>query len=209
MRRLAFLPVHLPIVLTGLIVAWAAVSCTGSPSTLNTGGYPTTVPPVSTLAAPLAATSSVSASPALVSGESVIRFKNLAQGFRLGSAQSSPAVHVAVDPKSRDDLAALVAPEHQSVLKGVDLEREVVLGAFWGVRPSGGFSIGIRKVSITNADLTVNVILSENDPTVPKIEASTSPYHLVTIDRSSLPQHSSSHYRLMNGDAVLAEGELP
>jgi PrcB C-terminal len=208
MRGSAFLPIHLLIVITGLIVAWATLSC-GSPPAPITGGYPSPVPPVSTLAAPLAPISSVSASPALVSGEGVIPFKNLAQGFRLGSAQFGPAVHMAVDPKSRDDLAALVAPEHQSVLKGVDLEREVVLGAFWGVRPSGGFSIEIRTVSITNADLTVNVLLRENDPTVPKIEASTSPYHLVIIDRSSLPQNSGSHYRLVNGDAVLVEGELP
>jgi hypothetical protein len=208
MRGLAFLPIHLPIVLTGLIVAWAAVSC-GSPPASNTGGYPTPIQSVFTLAAPITPTPGVSARPALVSDEDVVSFENLAQGFQLSSAQSSPAVHMAVDPKSRDDLAALVTPEHQSLLKNIDFAREVVLGAFWGVKPTGGSSIGIHTVSVTDADMTVNVILRENDPTVPKIEASTFPYHLVTIDRSSLPQKSSSRYRLMNGDAVMAEGELP
>lgn len=116
---------------------------------------------------------------------------------------------MAQDSKGLDELAAFITRDQRSVLTNVDLEKNAVLAVFWGVKPSGGYSIAIDRVWIENDALLVNVILNEKDPALPKIDASTYPYHLVTIDRSALPPEMPLQYRLSNGDIVLAEGDLP
>lgn len=209
MRKLFPLPIHLLLVFTNLILVLVAVSCvTGVPSP-TLGGSPIAVSSVATKTTEVAPTSSVLAHPTFTSGETAIPFQTLAQGFRLGSAESEPALLLVAEAESRDAMVSLIDPKHQTLLKGVDLERDLVLGAFWGAKPSGGFSITVAKIFVTNAELTVNVILGENDPTAPRIDAATSPYHLVTVNRLTLPQDTVLHYRLVSDEGLLAEGELP
>jgi hypothetical protein len=142
-------------------------------------------------------------------GGTAISFQTLAQGFRLASTQSQPALWVVTNASSRDKLTPLISVEQQPLLKGVDLEKWVVLAVFWGAKPSGGFSITIDKVSITRTDLVVNVILREHNPDAAPVDASTFPYHLVIIDRHSLPEGAKFHFRLIDYNTLLAEGDLP
>ena len=197
------------LVLANLILVLAAASCATGMRSPDLGGSPTPVSSGATGATAVTPTSSLSATAAFVSGGAAIPFQSLAQGFRLDSAQFQPALLIAVDAASRDGIVSLVDPKDQTPLKTLDLERELALAAFWGVQPYGGFSITIRSVSITDSYLTVDVILRENDPAVPKVDASTYPYHLVTIDRLALPMEAVVRYRLVSGDRLLATGELP
>jgi len=209
MKRYFPQPTHLLVGFANLILAWAVVSCASGGQSPTLDGSPMPVSSVAAWTTPVTPTSSVFASPTYVSGETAIPFQSLAQGFRLDSAQSKPALLMAVNPMSRDALVSLIDHEHQSLLTKVDLEKEVVLAAIWGVKPSGGFSITISKISIDNANLTVKVILKENDPTVPRLDASTFPYHLVTISHLALPKEANLHYRLVSDDTLLAAGNLP
>ncbi len=84
----------------------------------------------------------------------------------------------------------------------------MVLAAVWGVRSSGGGSITICGISLDDTNLTVSVILQENDPEVAQIDAATYPYHLVLVNRLDLPE-GILHYRLVSETGLLAEGDLP
>jgi hypothetical protein len=143
------------------------------------------------------------------SGETIVPFESLAQGYRLSSSQSKPALFMAVDSTSRDAFTPLIDDEHRALLGEVDLERKAVLAAVWGVRPSGGNSITICSISLAKTGIIVKVIIMEDDPNVARVDASTYPYHLVLIDRLELPTDENLHYRLMSDDTLLAEGELP
>lgn len=193
--------VHLPVVFLCLVLILVAVVSAGCAALPAAGVDPT---PGKTQEPP-----SATREPASLPGNKSIPFQTAAQGFLLSSTQDKPALRMAADAQSLDVLAGLVTSEHQTLLSGIDPETSVVLAAFWGARPYGGFSITIDKVSITDNQLTVNVILNENDPTLPKIEAVTYPYHVVVIDRSALPKDIKIQYRLVNREEVLAEGELP
>jgi hypothetical protein len=147
--------------------------------------------------------------PGSVASGATLSFQSLAQGFKLGGGLSKPAVLVAVDAASLAAIVPLVDGKHQASLKDVDLAKETPLAAFWGSRPSGGSSITVSAVSLAGTELTVRVVLRENDPAVSRVDAQTLPYHLVTIRRDALPKTGDWSYRLMNGDAVLATGKLP
>ncbi len=137
-----------------------------------------------------------------------LSFETLVQGYRLSAAQSGPALYLALDPTSLDALISDVDPRDQGLVGVVNLDSHSVLAAFWGVRPSGGESITICAISITNNSLTVGVVLQENDPEVPKVDAATYPYHLVLVNRLDLPE-GSLHYRLVSDSGLLAEGDIP
>jgi hypothetical protein len=77
------------------------------------------------------------------------------------------------------------------------------------VRPYGGFSITVTGVVLRGDELTVAADLRENDPTFPRIEAATLPYHLVTVERRALSELDGLRYRLISGEEVLATGTLP
>jgi hypothetical protein len=140
--------------------------------------------------------------------EDNIPFETLAQGMRLSSPQSEPVLLMATNPAAFDALVPLLDLEHQALLNDVDFERNIILAVFWGVKPSGGYSITIDRIWTADNDLTVNVILNENDPTLPKVEASTYPYHLVIVDRLALPGEGNLFYQVLSDDAVLVSGEL-
>lgn len=179
MKKAISLPVHLLILLFAMF-AWILTGCAVSPGTQLPD-----------------------------SGDENFAFESIAQGLRMSSTQAQPVLRMADDAESLKTLAALVTPEHQTLLADVDFEKSVVLAAFWGVRPSGSASITIEKVSLAGDELTVMVRLNENDPNVPRVEAATYPYHLVSLARADLPAGAALHYRLVSADTLLAEGELP
>jgi PrcB C-terminal len=205
MKRSFYLPVRIIIAIVFIFLVWIVAGCASD----KTSPAPTdSLIPSAISTLPCAPTSATSAFPASVLGETTISFETLTQGFRLNATQPEPTVLLAFDPPSRDTLVSLVSKEHQALLNQVDLDKKAILAATWGAKPSGGFSITICTISITDTTLTVNVILKDNDPNVPKIDASTLPYHLVLIDRSDLPSQENLHYRLVSDGAILNEGEL-
>jgi hypothetical protein len=142
------------------------------------------------------------------SGEG-IAFDDLGQGFRLTPGQAAPRVILVRTEEERQDLLESIADEHQGALRDIDLGKKSILAVFWGAKPSGGFSITVQNIIIADSVLTIDVLLNENDPKLPRIEASTYPYHLATVDPMTLPEVLATSYRLMSGAEVLATGEIP
>lgn len=189
MKKAHFLPGHLLIVVIAILALMLA-GCDGAaggiPTAPGTGG---TQPPDS--------------------DDGRVAFEPLAQGLVLRSTQSEPALRMAVDGESMKTLAELVTPEHQTLLADIDFDKNVVLAVFWGVRPSGGASISVEKVTLAGNELTVAVRLNADDPNVPRVEAATYPYHLVSLARAALPAGADLRYRLVSAETLLAEGNLP
>lgn len=199
MKKLNALPAAVNVLIVSLMLAWALAGCAaGSPIS------PTSEPPN-----PLVTSIPPAACPPAGTEKSAIPFSILAQGYRLSSSQAEPMLYLAADPASLDALEPIVDTQDQALLGEVKEDSQVVLAAFWGVRPSGGASITICAISIEDSNLTVSVILQENDPNLPRIDAATYPYHLVLVNRLDLPREVSLHYRLVSDTGVLVEGELP
>lgn len=187
MRKRYSLPVHL----LAVIFLALLTGCGGAPGVVPTLPGATDLP---TLAA---------------SGTAGLSFQAVAGGYLLRSTQSDPGVQLISEPQGLDALAGLITRDHLALLKDVDFAENMLLAVFWGVRPSGGASISVETLALAGDELTVAVRLNENDPNLPRVDASTYPYHLVTIARDGLPAGAALHYRLVSADALLAEGRLP
>ena len=138
-----------------------------------------------------------------------VAFQNIIKGYALTSNIKEPVLLMASDESSLEKLASFLSRKDQKSLKQIDFKQEVVIAVFLGIQPSGGISITINNISINGSELTVSLQVQEHDPNFPKIDAATLPYHLVKINRESLPDNISINYRLVDGDEILATGEVP
>lgn len=196
------------VLLAALALAPATAGCNEGVPSPTVHPSPTAAPSRPTAAAVTSPTAAASVLPS-PAAETVIPFQSLARGFVLGVALPGPTLRAATDPASREALATLVDGRDRTALDGVDLTSDVVLAAFWGVRPYGGFSITVTDIVLRDDELTVAADLRENDPAFPAIEAATLPYHLVTVERRAVPELDGLRYRLISGEEVLATGTLP
>lgn len=77
-------------------------------------------------------------------------------------------------------LAMLEEPE-----TGVDFDSEIVLAALQGPKNTGGYAISIMRASQNGAQVRIEVDVIEPEPGSMTIQVLTSPYHLVTAERSA------------------------
>jgi hypothetical protein len=63
----------------------------------------------------------------------------------------------------------------------VDFSRSIVAGVFLGMRPTGGYGVGIRAVRRTPTGAVVEYISSTPDKNQMVTQMLTSPFHLVAI----------------------------
>jgi len=77
-------------------------------------------------------------------------------------------------------LAMLGEPE-----TAVDFESEIVLAALQGPKNTGGYAISIMRASQNGAQVRIEVDVVEPEPGSMTIQVLTSPYHLVTAERSA------------------------
>jgi hypothetical protein len=211
MKSLVFFYLHLFTVLSVVPLTLAAPGCTGLTQPIfttlpSTALLTQTVRATDTSTAPSQATEVPAAPSQLV--DLAVTFRTVVQGFRLGATLSSPALLLAVDDQSLEAVASLIDEDDRPLLRSVDLEEQALLAAFWGVKPTGGCSITIQVIYLDGNELVVEALLQENDPAFPRIEAATSPYHLVIADKDIF-KGSSLRYRLVSGGAILASGILP
>lgn len=148
----------------------------------------------------------MTAPPSLPAGRA-IPFRTIAHGFRLGGGLPKPTLMIAVDAAGRTAIRDFVSPEHQALLETIDLRQEALLVVFRETMPSGGYAITVNTITLADGEIIVDATLSE-DSTLPRIEAATLPYHLVTVDINTLPLERNLRYRLVSAEKVLAEGEL-
>jgi hypothetical protein len=175
-----------------------SITATQTATALQTHNIPSTLPSQATR---------VSSPPAGVDVQN-IPFQSLTKGFSLGTSVPNPAIFLAFDNMGLESLNPLVSKTDASLISTVNLEKQTLLAVFWGGKSSGGYSITIDNVYISGDELIVEVLLQDNDPEFPKIEAATSPYHLVTVDKNLLTD-IIMQYRMISHDVLLASGTVP
>ncbi len=105
-------------------------------------------------------------------------------------AQSAPSFfEIVTDQAGWDAFLAGMYPPYSSQapsLPAPDLGSEIVIAAFQGVKPTGGYSIEVA--SIEEEEGTVNVYLNvvEPQPSDMVSQAFTSPYDIVKVSRAEL-----------------------
>lgn len=126
-------------------------------------------------------------------GEQEITFRHLALNGR-----KAPGVAWIDHPNAFENLwQGLFAPRELPV---VDWDSEAVIGVFLGEKPTGGYSIIVRKITRVAAD-HVQVLVDVREPGPEDIVtlAITYPGHLVAVERQHLPKNAE--WRLTVVDA--------
>jgi hypothetical protein len=77
--------------------------------------------------------------------------------------------------------------EPQPELPAVDFEREMVLVARLGQKPSGGYDITITHIAQTDKEVVVTVQERQPPKDAMLTMALTQPYHLLIVERTKLP----------------------
>jgi hypothetical protein len=72
-----------------------------------------------------------------------------------------------------------------ATLPSIDFEKEMVVGAFLGMKSTGGYSVSITKVLETEKCLEVYVSLHKPSPGAMVTQALTQPYHIVKLPATS------------------------
>lgn len=72
-------------------------------------------------------------------------------------------------------------------LPEVDFSREMVVGFFWGEKPTAGYRVEISEVLAEAGRLVVRVEVGSPPPGAPVVQVLTQPHHLVRLPRSELP----------------------
>lgn len=68
-------------------------------------------------------------------------------------------------------------------LPSVDFSRQMVLAAFMGRKPTGGYTIQITRVVAENGTITVTVRETAPSPNTPVIQVLTHPFHIVVVPK--------------------------
>ncbi|CAN5784124.1 protease complex subunit PrcB family protein [soil metagenome] len=71
-------------------------------------------------------------------------------------------------------------------LPAVDLSRETLLAVFMGTRPTGGYSVDVREVTLEGGDLFVDLVLVEPGAGAVSTQALTSPWAIVRVLRGGV-----------------------
>ena len=105
-----------------------------------------------------------------------IAFTNVAQGT---SSQIDEPRKVIV--RSADEFQALWKSHSNAPLPKVDFSKSIVVGVFLGMRPTGGYTVGILRVLRTEAGAVVEYIEGGPEKKLMVAQMLTSPFHLVSI----------------------------
>lgn len=68
-------------------------------------------------------------------------------------------------------------------LPDVDFTREMIVGAFLGQKPTGGYSVRITRISQTAGGFQVDFKESRPSPDSIVTQALTQPYHLIVLSK--------------------------
>ncbi len=82
-----------------------------------------------------------------------------------------------------NQMAANITPKPP--VPAIDFSKEMVIGVFLGIKPTGGYSIEVTRIAESADRITVYVREVSPGPNCRVTEALTNPYHIVKIETSS------------------------
>jgi hypothetical protein len=134
-------------------------------------------------------------------------FRSVVQGAPPVDGPSAPRVYLAAKPVQVAAISALVPANARGKVKAVDLSERAVVAVFLGSRPTGGFLVTVKKLTVNSGRLVVTVAVKKPGPGDIVIDAFTSPFHVVSVGRGILSPKPPSAWRLVDTDGkTLAAG---
>lgn len=73
----------------------------------------------------------------------------------------------------------------EMIASAIDFDNKILIAAFQGEKPTGGYSIEIVKIEEKDNKIIVNVVENEPGSNCITTQAFTSPYHIVELDKTS------------------------
>ena len=140
-----------------------------------------------------------------------LAFQTVAQGESL--AENSEAYNLVIldeDAERAQWVALMNDPAAGQALAAVDLSTQLLVGAISSLRPSGGYSITITEMPLTETGVTVRVTMGEPEEGQMTTDMIGQPYHFVTVLRSELPAGEGTRWVMQDADGnTLAETSYP
>jgi hypothetical protein len=114
--------------------------------------------------------------------EANIDIKTLSQGVYSGYNESGGLI---ID--NENNFKTLWAQTTGGQAPDVDFDSKVVLAAFAGDKPTGGYSIQISEVVLDDEKITANITLITPGRNCAVASSITNPYHIISIDKQEMP----------------------
>jgi len=143
--------------------------------------------------------------------EGSIDFQTVAQGDSLIAELTTATILVAGSSEEASQFNGLfddVAISQQ--IEGVDFGMNWLVLVFSGAAGSSGYGISVEAVQPVDGEVGLHVQQSEPDPDLMVSAVISYPYHMITINKSDLPENSASSWKMYDGEgSLLAEVTYP
>jgi hypothetical protein len=127
----------------------------------------------------------------------------VAAGSLPGGAGSEPTLGVIRTAAELLELHRCVDSSIPSTLLSISLSQQVLIVAFLGLRPSGGYSLRLRSASVQGDVLVVTALLDVPQPGAPVTQGFETPVHVVKVLLPLRDAQSLLRYRLLDASGTL------
>lgn len=115
-----------------------------------------------------------------------LSFESIAQGDFINYREEQSAVFVIANNDGIDALVPNVLAEDPALinqLRQLDYNRFFAILVLQGLKGQGGYSVAVQRVYQQGDQINVEVEFTEPAPSTRRIQAFTSPYHLVVVSK--------------------------
>jgi hypothetical protein len=127
-----------------------------------------------------------------------IAFRSIAHAFSGGEGPKKPVAFIATKASDVGAFERFLEPEDAARVRQVNLDTRAVVAVFSGVKPTSGFTITVRRISLAGATLRIAVAVRSPAPSGYVLPAFSSPYHVVRVARRSLGRWGPSGWVLVS-----------
>jgi hypothetical protein len=136
-----------------------------------------------------------------------IAFQTVAHAFSGGQGPKKPVAFIALKASDVGAFERFLKPEDAARVQQVNLAAHAVVAVFSGVKPTSGFTITVRRLSLAQATLRIAIEVRSPAPSGNVLPAFSNPYHVVRVARRSLGRSGPSAWVLVSTTGhVLARG---
>jgi len=137
----------------------------------------------------------------------VVSFQTVAHRFSGGSGPKRPIAFVALEASEVESFDRFLTPEDSRRVRNINPAVSAVVAVFAGLKPSTGYKITVRRLSLGQRTLRIVVGLRRPAPDTSVLPALSSPYHVVKVARRALGPSGPSQWLLVSRTGrVLARG---
>jgi PrcB C-terminal len=144
-----------------------------------------------------------------VRSRTAIYFQTIAHRFSSGKEPTKPTVFVALQASDIVAFERFLRPEDARRVHNTNFAESAVVAVFAGPKPSTGYRITVRRLTVDQRLLRIIVELRRPSPETPVLPAFSSPYHVVKVAQRALGPSGPSRWLLVSVTGhTLARGSL-